>query len=193
MLCRLRLEDQLADLRSELRQCKARESEGAIQLAGLRSELQESKLKQELDAQQLIELREEVKQQQKEIQQQQSASAGKGFSSKIHSAMSHKYRLERDDAENHAEDAARQQSQLQQQVALAKSERDVEVGKYQRLEQMHQTLLTERRELQVALAKSEAARKAMEEVHSQEMLQLRDILDGLLRCSSVLSKEMRYN
>eukprot|EP00658_Telonema_sp_P-2_P070144 TRINITY_DN59747_c0_g1_i2.p1 TRINITY_DN59747_c0_g1~~TRINITY_DN59747_c0_g1_i2.p1 ORF type:complete len:125 (-),score=45.16 TRINITY_DN59747_c0_g1_i2:200-574(-) len=79
--------------------------------------------------------------------------------------------------------------ELGQTASSLGSSVEAQQQQYEHLSQKHETVLQERQQLQVALSKSEGARKSMENRHDQEMGQLREILNGLLRCSSVLGKE----
>eukprot|EP00656_Telonema_subtile_P017405 TRINITY_DN19337_c0_g1_i1.p1 TRINITY_DN19337_c0_g1~~TRINITY_DN19337_c0_g1_i1.p1 ORF type:complete len:1019 (+),score=401.02 TRINITY_DN19337_c0_g1_i1:75-3131(+) len=112
---------------------------------------------------------------QAELKEFKGAAAGHSFASKINKAMS----LHHKQAGEH----------LEQQAASLGSTAEQQQQQFESLTQAHEQLAVQHQQVQESLVQSEAARKAMETAHENEMLQLKDILNGLLRCSNVLSRE----
>lgn len=137
-------------------------------LADLQAELRASKMTEEQTTMQLAEM-------EREMHKHKDSAAGQAFASKIHQVMANK--------------SKQAGHQLNEQNKDLEHASEAQHAQYEQLMRMHEGVLAEKRDLQASLAKSEASRKSMEALHTQEMAQLRDILDGLLRCSSVLSRE----
>eukprot|EP00658_Telonema_sp_P-2_P070143 TRINITY_DN59747_c0_g1_i1.p1 TRINITY_DN59747_c0_g1~~TRINITY_DN59747_c0_g1_i1.p1 ORF type:complete len:386 (-),score=149.97 TRINITY_DN59747_c0_g1_i1:200-1357(-) len=138
------------------------------ELGKVQRELRESRLREEQSQLDMAAVQEEVK-------SYKGTAAGQAFSSKIHQVLSRKHKQTGEE--------------LGQTASSLGSSVEAQQQQYEHLSQKHETVLQERQQLQVALSKSEGARKSMENRHDQEMGQLREILNGLLRCSSVLGKE----